>query len=629
MAKKNGKLTSSSVGCSYSGSMLLIDDETFNDPVIRDRVMCPVVDGEQKGQGLVPRDYSIYPVQMFQPVTDLKLLDQAQIDAIIEDQEKNQSSLEHICTWESLDQNGQGYCHDDSTEVLTEKGWVGWPDYNWKDLLGTVNQLTGEMEFQKPFQKHVYEYKGELVHSTNRRIDFGVTPDHRMLVRKWDQSRQTLSDAYSFVTAQNLGWYVGLPHAPQGFVGTGYEKLRIDGDREYTGDDFLALLGLIISDGYAGGSDNTKNWVSFASFREGTRSDIDALARRNGFHECPGRRGVWIRYDAAALAAWLRVNCYDGNGLRSQNKRLPELVKCATMRQIRHFLHYFDDRNREGSQFYSTSKRLIDDLQELHLRIGKRSSIGWSEGKEVPFADSVSGVIRSKGGYVLTVGGVDRLCLDRKKHIERDRYNGLVYCAAVPNGTLVTRRNGSVLISGNCWFYSTTSCVMALRSIMNLPHVRLSAHAGAWKIKGGRDEGGWCGLSAKFHKEVGCPSVALWPEKSMSRQHDKPETWANAALHKVTEDWQDVTRDIYDQRFSLQQLDTLLACNIPCATDFNWWGHSVMMGRLVKVEAGSYGRAIRNSWSQSWGKNGWSVLRGSKAVPDSAIALRVTKASVN
>jgi hypothetical protein len=182
---------------------------------------------------------------------------------------------------------------------------------------------------------------------------------------------------------------------------------------------------------------------------------------------------------------------------------------------------------------------------------------------------------------------------------------------------------------GFCWFYSNTGVVMAVRTLNKQPYVRLSAHAGACKIKNFRDEGGWCGLSAKFYKEVGCPSIQLWPEKSMSRSNDRADVWANAALHKVTEDWIDLTRDIYDQNLTLRQIDSLLVCNVPIATDFNWWSHSVMMGRVVKVEDGSYGRRIRNSWTSQWGENGWATLRGSKAVPDSAVCLRVTGASPN
>lgn len=182
---------------------------------------------------------------------------------------------------------------------------------------------------------------------------------------------------------------------------------------------------------------------------------------------------------------------------------------------------------------------------------------------------------------------------------------------------------------GYCWAYSTTAAVMAIRSQMNLSYVRLSAHAVACKIKGFRDEGGWCGLSAKFHVSTGCPSTQYWAEKSMARSNDKPEVWANGALHKVTETWIDATRDVYDVNMALAILDSLLLTNNPCAADLNWWGHSVFMGRLVKVEAGSYGRRIRNSWTDQWGERGWSTLRGSKAVPDSCLALCVVNPSAD
>lgn len=177
---------------------------------------------------------------------------------------------------------------------------------------------------------------------------------------------------------------------------------------------------------------------------------------------------------------------------------------------------------------------------------------------------------------------------------------------------------------GYCWFYSSTGAVMAARALMHLPHVRLSAHAGAWKIKGGRDEGGWCGLSAKFYRETGCPSVAKWPEQSMARSHDTPEVWAEAARYRITEDWVDPTRDVYDVQLTMRMIYTLCLVNGPMAWDFNWWGHSVHGGRMVKVEAGSYGLRPRNSWGR-WGDNGtgWATLRGQKAIPDSAIALMV------
>jgi len=180
---------------------------------------------------------------------------------------------------------------------------------------------------------------------------------------------------------------------------------------------------------------------------------------------------------------------------------------------------------------------------------------------------------------------------------------------------------------GFCWAYSTTSCVMLLRRVMGQPDVRLSAHAIGCMVKNFRDEGGWCGLSAKFHRERGCPSVQYWPEKSMSRSNDKPETWENAKKHIVTEEWVDLSKAVYDQNLSFDAVATCLLCNIPVAVDFNHWSHSVCAIELVETERNSFGLKILNSWSDQWGDKGTGILRGSKAIPDGAVALRVTGAS--
>lgn len=181
---------------------------------------------------------------------------------------------------------------------------------------------------------------------------------------------------------------------------------------------------------------------------------------------------------------------------------------------------------------------------------------------------------------------------------------------------------------GYCWAYSTTACVMLLRAASNQPYVRLSAHAIGCMVKGFRDEGGWCGLSAKFHRERGCPSVQYWPEKSMSRGNDKPETWANAAQHKVTEEWVDLARSVYDQNLTKQQIRTCLLTGTPCALDYGEWSHSIAGIRWRRVEAGSEAPEILNSWTDGWGTNGTGIIRVDWTV-DGAVALRVTGGSDN
>jgi hypothetical protein len=179
---------------------------------------------------------------------------------------------------------------------------------------------------------------------------------------------------------------------------------------------------------------------------------------------------------------------------------------------------------------------------------------------------------------------------------------------------------------GFCW-YSTTGVVMMTRMKNHQPYVRLSAHATACMIKGFKDEGGWCGLSAERQKSHGTPSVELWPEKSMSRSNDKPEVWDNAALHKVTEDWIDITREVYERNLKFEILASLLLSNESCAVDFDWWGHSVCALDLVEVESGAFGIRILNSWTDGWGDKGMGVLKGGKEIPVGGVCLRVTGAS--
>ena len=178
---------------------------------------------------------------------------------------------------------------------------------------------------------------------------------------------------------------------------------------------------------------------------------------------------------------------------------------------------------------------------------------------------------------------------------------------------------------GYCWAYSTGNAVMMLRALNNQPYIRLNPHAVAAIIKKGRDQGGWCGLSAKFLREVGIPTEAFWKVHSLNTSQDTPAMRANAALHKVTENWIDLTSAIYDQQLSTDQLASCLLQNIPCAVDYDEWGHSICAVRWVKIEKGSYGPRILNSWL-GWGDNGFGDIQRSWTV-DSAVALRVTGAS--
>lgn len=195
-----------------------------------------------------------------------------------------------------------------------------------------------------------------------------------------------------------------------------------------------------------------------------------------------------------------------------------------------------------------------------------------------------------------------------------------------PNGTPAFRhldQNGH----GYCWKYSVGHSMMVDRLRRNLPMVRFNPHAGAAIIKRGRDEGGWCGEGAKFATEHGMAiegtGPGQWPLHSRDLRRDTPALRAEMARYKIEEDWVDLTRQVWNRNLTTAQVATCGFNNLPGPRDYNWWRHSVCGIRWVRLERNSWGQLILNSWS-GWGRHGLGVLRGSKAICNGGLAIRLT-----
>jgi len=262
-------------------------------------------------------------------------------------------------------------------------------------------------------------------------------------------------------------------------------------------------------------------------------------------------------------------------------------------------------------------------------------------------------------GFYASVAAVDVPLIDRSEWPER-------IADKVANESRLSdirlRGNGGQMIpsrdqdgKGYCWAHSSTAAVIILRALQNLPYSSLSAYAVACIIKNFRDEGGWGAQSLDFITQRGVPDEKYWPQQSMSRANDNPQTWKNAAFHKVTEGWIDLAVAQYDRKLSFDQEITLLLSDVPVVKDENWWGHSILgldavdgnalkdtmraeSGKLMAPAefaerwgmdgvTGGIGVRIWNSWGDSWSDRGMGVLTGSKAVSDGAVAPRMATIS--
>jgi hypothetical protein len=349
-----------------------------------------------------------------------------------------------------------GDCHDDKTEVLTERGWQLWPEYDGTSLLGTMNQQTGCLEFQAPLALKRRPHDGPMAYSDHCRLDFALTPNHGMYHRPYSRGKSAYQP-YEFSPIDSLPCQFSIPLATTGFIGTTLKRLVIGG-REWEGDDLLRLLAVIVSDGCVPKPDaRDPNRIEFVCFRDDRYDKVAALAHRLGISEKPSAKGVWGFTDGG-LTEWLRANTFVGNEYKSPFKRVPDLVKVASQGQIETFLDFFGDQttvSEESKRYCSTSKRMVDDLQELLLRIGQAGTIydGYSH-KGVFIKDKW--VEQKNPCYTLHQAKNPDVCLHQVKkgkgasNIRWDHYKGEVFCATVPNSTLVTRRNGRPLVSSNC-----------------------------------------------------------------------------------------------------------------------------------------------------------------------------------
>lgn len=495
-----------------------------------------------------------------------------------------------------MDQDGVG-CHDDQTEVLTEQGWQRWSEYDQISALGTINPKTHAMEFQLPTAIHAYEYDGPLHYREHRSMSMAVTPNHRMYVRRWNENDRRLNDTYDIVTADQIGWYAGLLAAPIGVAGTEIESVRI-GKHRYSADDFIALAALVASDGWAGGTESTRERVSFCCFRQDRIEMVSALAARVGFREELSRPGVWVQRNPE-LAEWMRANIYTDFRLRSIRKRIPSIVKCASSRQAELFLGFYGDQHIENGRraFYTSSPKMADDLQEMILRVGKRAGICQQKPRDAIFPDGHR-IVAETGNpsYTISEWTGRNLSLESKK-MDVERYRGMVYCATVPNSLLVTRRNRQVLISGNsCAAESAGTNKASLDTRQGLRMIVYNPWSIYWYTSGGRDQGSSIGSNVEYLRDNGICPEEVHPRSLGWRREPSAEAKKIAKLFRLVEFF-------YVQNWAEFVSALLQGFNL----HFGYPGHAITAMQYMKRQIIRY----CNSWGD-WGDDGFGTLSRDK-----------------
>uniref|UniRef100_A0A6M3K348 Putative ribonucleoside diphosphate reductase n=1 Tax=viral metagenome TaxID=1070528 RepID=A0A6M3K348_9ZZZZ len=353
-------------------------------------------------------------------------------------------------------------CYDSETEVLTDRGWVPFPNTIEDDKVATVDPETLELWFEKPKQWFEYDYDGYMVRFKSSRMDMCVTPNHDMFVKRryervgesdsWQFKPAALLRDTDYLTVGNLNWRGNRDSTPIKLWGNAPQRERGQKRRyenvEISSDLMAGFLGWFLSEGSISQSAKPGTYVVAIKQSKGENyKQLDSIFDAMPFHVTRNydlkKHACSWQISSKQLYEWLKENCYEG-GTTGEFKKVPEFVKkwdgftlsllfdCA-MKGDGYWMPSHPNLGKYGSK----SKRLIDDMQEIALKLGYFSHIylGKTPAGE-PF-------------YALNISTSSTFPYITSRNCFKSVYKGKVYCAENSTHLLVTRRRGKVAVQGN------------------------------------------------------------------------------------------------------------------------------------------------------------------------------------
>jgi UDP-glucuronate decarboxylase len=345
---------------------------------------------------------------------------------------------------------GPRSCFSEDTEVLTKDGWKFFKGITTEDEIMTINK-GGILEYQKPVEIIAERYVGDMIRFQNTVIDLLVTPNHRMYVREGESREFNLIHAFESIRWERAemqkkgNWtgreeeYFHLPPVLNNEVGN-IDKIKMD--------DWLEFLGYYITEGCV-----------HVRKRGELREDKKYIVNRYNVLIAQDRKDGkrWNKIKACLTRLPFKFHYSDDHQFRICNKQLalylkklgkpkerfvPVEFKNLSKRQLRILFDslMLADGSTRGDTFYSSSYRLLGDMQEILLKVGMSGDIISNKRKK----NSVYRMhfLKGKKKDFLT-----------PKYPRRtvERYDGFVYCVNVPNHVIFVRRNGKNLFCGNCY----------------------------------------------------------------------------------------------------------------------------------------------------------------------------------
>ncbi len=361
-------------------------------------------------------------------------------------------------------------CYDTETEILTKDGWKHYDELSHDLTVATLNPRTFDIEYQTPTSFFLYAYNGLMDHFQSKQVDLCVTPNHKLFVKIYGRTRWELLDAstvaqigHGHIEFKKDGFWHGGDDKPYLTIqGAMIVKQYASGQSAYQRQDitiryrdFLEFLGYFISEGCVCESPQQggmKHIIEIAQNPGDTATNIESCLNNMPFH-------AYRSIDKSGCTRW-----------RIEDKSLFEFLKPlgkahqkfiprwalnrspVDLRVLFKALIEGDGSVDEASgwtRYYTTSKHLSDNVQELAFKLGYSANISYVQPRPPrnPLGCYMVSIIQSRNTPLIRLNGTTS-----SRH-EVVQYQGPVWCVEAPNHIVYARRNGKPVWCGNSQRY--------------------------------------------------------------------------------------------------------------------------------------------------------------------------------
>jgi len=318
-----------------------------------------------------------------------------------------------------------GQCVSEDTECLTENGWKKYSEIE-NEKIATFNMSNGKIEFLKPERIASYDYDGYLVRLKNRTQEQLITPNHRVVRKKFN------SDVFEFTEAQELSAFKTPILIP--LAGETENNKEID-------DNLVKLLAWLVSEGCFSDGQRERVMIYQSEKHQKKCNEIRRILRNLGFKwdETKKKSGF-----SKIPCIRFRLNQDSSRKIRNliDSKKIPDEIKKLSKRQVKLFI----DTYVKGDGFVEKNGRTRIVTKDLDVKNSIQELCSLCN-----YGSTNS--LRENGVWQVNI---IRNPVASITKLDRIRYKGKVWCPTTKNGTFIARRKGKVFITGNTPFTNIT-----------------------------------------------------------------------------------------------------------------------------------------------------------------------------